>query len=507
MKTSDVKRAAIYARISKSDPGVDKVENQIVELRKLAQQQGYEVVAEFSDDDISAYKGKSVRPGFIALINGLKDKKFDVVMATEPQRFTRSSPTELEALLVECLRANAVVYTKTAGIQDPKDSTAVALMQIMDVVGGLETASKIERQRARNRADLAKGIPTKGLRPFGWEKDRITLRESEANIVREAYAAVLERGEGISQIARAWNRRGIATDAMKRPRRSRIHGDVRPPSGTWTPTTVRQILLRPRNAGVLMAEGAELPLSKIQPIVDRQDWEAMKIALSTTPTTAGPKPRYLLGGLIECVCGQRMHATTSHSARKGGPAHRYKFYVCSQRLGNDNRHVSIQLDIAETAVRDWIVENIGLDLDDFPTLNREQLDRVNEKMAALQQEESLATDMVLSGLGDKAKIMGRLAELKQNKLELEDEKAELLSAAALNTALLSFQEKMAKLSKDATNKEIDEVLSEGYKAWDELSFDDQRAIIRGGYRITVASGGRGIDRVSVTSKVDKGLSD
>lgn len=75
----------------------------------------------------------------------------------------------------------------------------------MDVIGGLEVETKIDRQKARTRADLAAGLPTKGLRPFGWETDRITVRESEAIHIREAYKAVLEKGNTLWRIAQHWN--------------------------------------------------------------------------------------------------------------------------------------------------------------------------------------------------------------------------------------------------------------------------------------------------------------
>jgi site-specific DNA recombinase len=503
MSSTEVKRAAIYARISKSDPGVDKIENQISELRKLALASGYEVVATFTDDDISAYRGESVRPGYLGLINGLKDKLYDVVMATEPQRFTRASQTELDALLVQCIRSGAVVHTRSAGVQNPENPTTVALMQIMDVVGGLEVASRVERQRARNRADIEKGIPTKGLRPFGWEADRITIRESEAVVIRAAFTAILERGESISSIARKWNRSEVRTDVMKRPRRSRIDGEVRLPSGTWTPTTVRQILTRRRNAGILTFGKDEMPLSKIEPIVSREDYESLITAIKTTKTTSGPKPRYLLGGILECICGRSMHATTSHSRRPGGKAHRYKVYVCSQRLGNDSRHVSIQVKIADQVVRDWVVENIGLDLDDFPELSRDVLDEINSKMDALEAEEAETTEFLLSGLGNRSQIMAHLADLRAKLSKLQDEKSELISTASLNSALLEFQESMSRLPSNSPDADVDQVLEAGYKAWDSLPFDDKRAIIRGAYTVSVRSGGRGQDRVEVRSKNPK----
>lgn len=503
MTTSEPKRAAIYARISKADPGVDKIENQISELEKLAAASGYEVVATFVDDDISAYRGESVRPGYLGLINGLKDRLFDVVMATEPQRFTRASQTELDALLVQCVRSGAVVHTRSAGIQNPENPTTVALMQIMDVVGGLEVASRIERQKARNRADLAKGLPTKGLRPFGWEADRITIRESEAQVIRDAYKSVLEKGEGISSIARRWNRSGVVTDPMKRPRKSRIDGTVKPPSGVWTPTTVRQILTRPRNAGILASGGEEMAMSQIQPIVSREDFNSLVRAITATKSTSGPKPRYLLGGILECVCGRTMHATTSSSRRPGGTTHKYKFYVCSQRLGNDTGHVSIAVNIADEVVRDWIVQNIGMDLDDFPELSRDALEDINSRIAAVETEEIQATELLLSGLGNKSKILAHLSDLKSKLSELQDQKDELISTASLNSALLEFQGKVMKLPKHVPDAEVNRLLEEGYEAWDALHFDDKRAIIRGGYSVKVSQGGRGHERVEVESKNPK----
>jgi DNA invertase Pin-like site-specific DNA recombinase len=54
------KRAAIYVRVS-----TDKqtVENQVRELRQIAERRGWEVVAQYSDAGISGSKGRDDRPG------------------------------------------------------------------------------------------------------------------------------------------------------------------------------------------------------------------------------------------------------------------------------------------------------------------------------------------------------------------------------------------------------------------------------------------------------------
>src|SRR5208337_3338971 len=57
-KGEDMKRAAIYARVSTPD---QHIENQFLDLRKLATQRGFEVSREYCDRGISGRKAK--RPG------------------------------------------------------------------------------------------------------------------------------------------------------------------------------------------------------------------------------------------------------------------------------------------------------------------------------------------------------------------------------------------------------------------------------------------------------------
>lgn len=58
-----MKRAAIYARVSTPD---QHLENQILDLRKLATQRGFEVVREYTDRGISGSKAR--RPGLDAMM-------------------------------------------------------------------------------------------------------------------------------------------------------------------------------------------------------------------------------------------------------------------------------------------------------------------------------------------------------------------------------------------------------------------------------------------------------
>jgi DNA invertase Pin-like site-specific DNA recombinase len=77
------KRAAIYVRVS-----TDKqtIENQLRELRQIAQRRGWQVVEEYHDAGISGAKG----PGLDKMLQDAQRRRFDVVMAWAIDRLGRS---------------------------------------------------------------------------------------------------------------------------------------------------------------------------------------------------------------------------------------------------------------------------------------------------------------------------------------------------------------------------------------------------------------------------------
>lgn len=110
------------------------------------------------------------------------------------------------------------------------------------------------------------------------ENDRVTLRESEASLIRTAANDYLAHKRSMLRIAKDWNTANVKTDGMLprqadlaeghavRERKGR-DGVSRPVRGIWTATTVRQLLLRPRNAGLYLHHGEVLPTSRIKPII------------------------------------------------------------------------------------------------------------------------------------------------------------------------------------------------------------------------------------------------
>ena len=97
-----MKRAAIYARVSTAE---QHVETQLYDLRQLAAQRGFEVVAEYTDSGISGTKAR--RPGLDSLMRDARKRKFSVVLVAAFDRVARSTrhflqvTSELDSLGVE----------------------------------------------------------------------------------------------------------------------------------------------------------------------------------------------------------------------------------------------------------------------------------------------------------------------------------------------------------------------------------------------------------------------
>lgn len=82
---------AIYARVSTADKN-QTVENQLRDLLAVAERQGWEVVATFTDEGISGVKGRDRRPGYDALLKGVARRDFDQIATWSVDRLGRSLP-------------------------------------------------------------------------------------------------------------------------------------------------------------------------------------------------------------------------------------------------------------------------------------------------------------------------------------------------------------------------------------------------------------------------------
>src|SRR5215471_8441336 len=82
-----MKRAALYVRVSTDG---QTVENQIRELRQVAERRNWQIIETYSDAGISGAKGREQRPGLDQMLKDASKGKFQIVMAWSIDRLGRS---------------------------------------------------------------------------------------------------------------------------------------------------------------------------------------------------------------------------------------------------------------------------------------------------------------------------------------------------------------------------------------------------------------------------------
>lgn len=142
-------RALLYARVSTADKGQDYTA-QLEELRRVAEQRGWEVVGEFHDVTSGA---KAKRPGLDAAIARCRAGDADIFAAVATDRFARSVPHLLQ--LAGTLEACHVKLAATReGAMDTTTPQGEAFMLTRAVFAQLEL--KLTAQRVREGLAIRK---------------------------------------------------------------------------------------------------------------------------------------------------------------------------------------------------------------------------------------------------------------------------------------------------------------------------------------------------------------
>lgn len=298
--------AIIYCRISRDRVGAGLgVERQEADCRELAGRLGWTVAAVHIDNDISAYSGKP-RPGYRALLADLEAGRADAVLAWHTDRLHRS-PAELEQYIAVCDLRGVPTHCVKAGPLDLAIPSGRLVARQLGAVARYEVEHMIERQKAAKLQAAQAGKFRGGRRAFGYERDGITVRPSEAPHVLDATRRVLH-GESLGSVARGWNEQGV---------RSSTGAD-------WTSMSVHDVLVRARNAGLVEHEGEVIAKAVWPAIVPEDVWRAVRVLLSD-PSRRNPRSadrRWLGSGLY--LCGRCDDGTTMRTATAVG--------------GNRNRH-------------------------------------------------------------------------------------------------------------------------------------------------------------------------
>jgi DNA invertase Pin-like site-specific DNA recombinase len=179
-----MKKVAIYARVS-----TDKqtCENQLIELRAVADRCGYTIVTEFVDSGISGAKGRADRPALDFMLKAANQRKFDLILVWSIDILGRSLQN-----LVEILNDLQTIRVDLMFLQQGMDTSTSSGRMMFSIFGALaEFERNLIRERVIAGQNRARARGVKMGRPSKMNDG-----------LRSAIQLLRENGMGIKQIAK-----------------------------------------------------------------------------------------------------------------------------------------------------------------------------------------------------------------------------------------------------------------------------------------------------------------
>jgi len=196
---TDLKRIAIYARVSTTDQSTD---NQLLDLRRYVSDRGWQIYQEYCDNGISGTKDS--RPALNELMNDARKRRFDVVLVWRFDRFARSTRHLINALEeFKNLGIDFVSYQENIDTSSPLGS---AIFTIISAVAQLERDIIAERVKAglRNAVEAGKQLG----RPRGTSLDIEAIHRLKSEGL--SFLQIAKRvGTSKSSVARVLTSRAI----------------------------------------------------------------------------------------------------------------------------------------------------------------------------------------------------------------------------------------------------------------------------------------------------------
>ena len=180
-----MKKVCLYCRVSTTH---QTSENQLRELRAVAERMGYEIVSEFIDNGISGAKSRKDRPALDEMMKMATHRKFDMVMCWSIDRLGRSLQH-----LVEILNELQAIKIDLYFMQQGMDTTTPSGRMIFSVFGAI---GEFERNLIRERVIAGQ----KRAKASGTHIGRPTKMNDG---MRSAIKTMHENGMSIRQIAKS----------------------------------------------------------------------------------------------------------------------------------------------------------------------------------------------------------------------------------------------------------------------------------------------------------------
>jgi site-specific DNA recombinase len=465
-------RTAIYARqsIDRSE-GIDR---QLERDRKLAADRGWEIVREYLDNDVSAFKDRGPKTAWGQMVADAKAGLFTHLIAVDLDRLLRGQRDLLT--LIELKLAVVTVD----GELDLSSADGEFRATLAASLARFETRRKSERTRRANDYRTRQGRPAPGRRRYGYETDGVTPVPAEAAIVVRIFET-LAGGGSLNGLAAALQSEGVPGGTLSK----------------WTTTNVRHIAKNRAYAGFVEHLGVWAPSDVVVPIVSEELSETVIAVLSDPArrTTPGPAPAHLLSGLGVCGnCG----APLKHGKQN---------YRCSV---TPSAHPQIRGTLLEPFIRDevvWAIATGGPDLlraSLAPTGLAALVRRYDANEAAQAATLADRDDGLLTPAVARTRLLQLRDEREAIEVELEHARAERSAVGGLVTIAQDLLG--GRTPYLAASRAGGDLRARIGQRFDGLDLDHQREVVRTLLDFQLDAG-RGTSRVRVHHKLAEFLQD
>jgi DNA invertase Pin-like site-specific DNA recombinase len=339
--------AVLYAAKSTEDKNLS-IPEQLDDAREMAEENGWQVVGEFSDEDFSAYSGNRGPD-----LEAAKQRAIEaaqkagtpaMLVAQAHDRFARGAgdqpgaPQSLGELWHEMRRVNVHLRT-VEDDEEMRDEASVAAIGRRAYIDSRRKSKSVKKglRRRAEKGKLCGGPRPYGLRWIGPVGEKVLdVVPAEAEVVKRIFEDTVN---GVSQraLTRLLNQEGIPT----------VTGVP------WGQASVGRILRNPLYKGMVRNAGEVYPGAH-EAIIAADLWDRAAAIRSSQARKVGgrwPKGSHLFtGGLLRCKCGSAMLPRTDPRPRKnvlagGHPPHdahtstavsqpTYQVYQCAGRLAH-----------------------------------------------------------------------------------------------------------------------------------------------------------------------------
>ncbi|MBA3293727.1 MAG: recombinase family protein [Geodermatophilaceae bacterium] len=305
----------IYVRISDDADGSGLgVARQLKDCTELATRKGWQVAETYCDNDVSATRGNA-REEYQRMLGDIRNGRIGGLIVWDVDRLTRT-PRELEDI-IDLADRHGLQLACVGGELDLATPQGRLTARIKGSVARHETDQQSRRLKRKFLERAENGQPH-SFAAYGYRRvdGKDVLVPEEAETVRRA-ARMLLGGQSLRSVVATFN----------------SEGSVSPRGLRWASTTLRQVLLRDRNAGLRLHVGQVIGRGAWEPIYDVGTHDQV-MALLTDPqrrSNRGAIRKHLLSGIARCSragCDGTMVVNPGRVGKDG--KHQPPAYVCAR---------------------------------------------------------------------------------------------------------------------------------------------------------------------------------